>query len=124
MLDAERLHLRETCAFSERALLIILGGTVTVLAGFLSQVWGSADIAFRTELARYLRNFGWLFTTSFALPPLRLFSLRPMLSASWLSVPIFFAWAVATLVITIVYISTLGHLGETIMHFAVKPPAA
>ncbi|CAM3269546.1 hypothetical protein JHFBIEKO_4811 [Methylobacterium mesophilicum] len=118
MQDAESAYFRDAVAYSERALLIIIGATVTVLAGFLSQVWGSAGLPFRIELAKSLTSFGWLLTCCFALPPLRLISLRPVLATSWVSIPFFLVWAVSVLAAAIYYMTLLKHLGETILQFA------
>lgn len=116
---AERVHFRETCAFVERAILITVGATVTVLAGFLSQVWGSAGVPFRTELAQHLNSFGLLFLACFCLPFLRLFSLRPALAELRWPVTIFLAWAVGALAAACNYVWLLKHLGATILRHAV-----
>lgn len=115
---AERVHFRETCAYAERVILITVGATVTVLAGFLSQVWGSAGVPFRTDLAQHLNSFGLLFIACFCLPFLRLFSLRPALRELWWPVTVFLAWAVGALAAACNYIWLLKHLGATILRYA------
>lgn len=56
----------------ERAIQIIVSASTTVLAGFLSRVWGSASILLRKELANDLHAMGVLFTTTFSLTAMRM----------------------------------------------------
>lgn len=118
---AERVYFRDACAYTERALLIIVGATVTVLAWFLSQVWSSAGVPFRTELAQHLVSFGWLFMACFMLPPMRLIALRPALDHLWWPVAVFLAWAVGALAVACNYIWILKHLGYAIVRYAAIP---
>lgn len=57
-------YIDEQCAYLERAAQVIIGVTISVTAGFLSQVWSSADTAFRLSLATKLEWLAPIFATS------------------------------------------------------------
>jgi hypothetical protein len=105
-------------AYLERSLLITLGGTVTVLAGFLSQVWGGAGIPFRTELAQMLVVMGTLFTVSFALPGLRTYAEWPENIRSGRGRFALMAWLAGISAGFLIYLNALSELGQIILRYA------
>jgi len=71
-MQARVLWAHTTARYLERSVLILVGLSLTVVAGFLSQVWGTAEPAFRYELARQLYSLGALLIFAVIMIPVRI----------------------------------------------------
>jgi hypothetical protein len=104
--------------YIERSLLIVLGASVTVVAGFLSQVWSSASVAFRSELATNLKAMGTLFVTAFTLPTMRFAVELYRYENPKKSRSAFFFWVIFAVVIFSFYTRLIDQLGDIVLKYA------
>lgn len=107
--------------FGGRAALVAVGLMITILAGFLSQVWGSGGVAFRTELAGLLRQSGSLFVITLPVPMIGF--MVQALGNHWprLSMLTMLVWAGLLVVVIFWFGSIVSSAAETILHFAKLP---
>lgn len=69
--EMDRSELNDALSYFERAIQIVSGLLITIIAGFLSQVWSSASIEYRSELANTLVGNGSFFFGMFSLMIIR-----------------------------------------------------
>lgn len=104
--------------YIERSLLIVVGASVTVVAGFLSQVWSSASVAFRTDLATNLKALGTLFVATFVLPTLRFFVELHRDDDPKKSRQTFIVWVTAATLMFSFYTHLIDQLGDIVLKYA------
>lgn len=104
--------------YIERALLIAVGATVTIVAGFLSQVWASASVAFRTELATNLKALGTLFVAAFMLPTLRFFVELYRHDDAKRARKAFILWCLFAVLLFGYYTRVIDQLGDIVLRYA------
>ena len=98
----------------ERGLQIYFGAITTLTAGFLSQVWSSAQKLMLIALAEYVNIFGSCFVIAMSLSALRLGGFRRLdQSSSFLK-----AWVIIIFLLFIIVTVMTGRVGSDLLKFA------